>query len=73
MMVGTQLGHQVCGILGGIHTQGVGDDKEGLCEGSNCQLFPGALQKKGMSDEKREKGKGIKGDKEKGIKGERKE
>lgn len=42
---GTQLGHQIGGVLCCVHSQRLGDDEEGAGELGDGQLFPGALRR----------------------------
>lgn len=45
-MEGTKLGHQISGVLCCIHSQCLGDDKEGPGELGNSQLLSGTLNNK---------------------------
>lgn len=41
----TQLGDKFGGVLGSVDSEGLGDDKEGLSELANGELFTGALNR----------------------------
>lgn len=43
---GSELGHQVCGVLGCVHSQRLGNDEEGTSKLRNGQLLSGTLKKK---------------------------
>jgi hypothetical protein len=42
-VIGTELGHQFCRVLGGIDSQGLWNDEQSICKLGNSKLFTGSL------------------------------